>query len=149
VSGCAGCNHCTMKLFLPCNTRNLLRDKVTDLPLDTRLRNLDVARRGSVVWFHEQLPCPAPMNSYERRTCNAFTVSTHTGRSTRQWTTRSYLARFRSGCEWWLGLGTLPFHSTYIAPLRWAQHLRTKHAISQRPLGSNPSGLLSLKCVTL
>jgi hypothetical protein len=47
------------KTFLPRNTRNLLREKVTDLPLDARLRKLDVARRGIAVQFHKQLPCPS------------------------------------------------------------------------------------------
>jgi hypothetical protein len=49
VLGRAECNHCTIKLFLPRNTNNLFREKVTNLPLDAQLRELDVARRGSAI----------------------------------------------------------------------------------------------------
>jgi hypothetical protein len=47
--GCIGCNHCTTKLFLLHNTKNLLSEKVTDLTLDTRLQKLVAARQDSVV----------------------------------------------------------------------------------------------------
>jgi hypothetical protein len=148
--GHAGCNHCTTKLFVRCNTRNFLWEKVTDLPLDAQLWKLDVVHRGSALLFHKQLLCPAPANSssWVSHVQCLYGIRMYK-RTTEQWTTR-----FKA-CPIWewqwvaarIGNSYLSLH--LYSPLRWIQHLRPKQAISQHPLRSNPSGHLSFKCVIL